>query len=82
MAKRGKRGQWNEAGEELLDVDAFLFGAGLSASDYTLSADGVIGFKDRNGREFDLIIDHPRLEAAALVKLKALGVSETFGRGG
>ncbi|QNO26272.1 hypothetical protein EEB18_016050 [Sphingopyxis sp. OPL5] len=78
MAKDGKRARWREAGEPLPDVDEYLFGNGLSVSDYSLSAEGVVSFKDKAGREFDLLIDHPRLEAAIKERLETLGAKEAF----
>ncbi|WP_164488847.1 hypothetical protein [Sphingobium sp. LF-16] len=74
MAKSGKRERHQDACEQLPDVDVFLFSKGISASDYFITDSGSIGFRDKNGREFDLIIDHPRLAIAALNTLKALGV--------
>lgn len=78
MAKDGKRARWREASEPLPDVDEYLFGNGLSVSNYSLSPDGVVSFKDKAGREFDLLIDHPRLEAAIKERLEALGAQEAF----
>ncbi len=77
MPKLGKRERQREASEPMPDVDTFLFGNGLTVSDYFISRDGLIGFTDANGREFDLLIDHSRLADAALHRLKALGVGCT-----
>jgi hypothetical protein len=78
MAKDGKRARWREASESLPDVDEYLFGNGMSVADYSLSSEGVVSFKDKAGREFDLLIDHPRLEAAIKDRLEALGAQEAF----
>jgi hypothetical protein len=81
MSKSGKRERLRQASAEIPDVDTFLFGNGLSASDYFISDDGLIGFKDQSGREFDLIIDHPRIADAAVQRLKALGVRQAISNG-
>lgn len=75
MPKLGKRERQRETSEPMPDVDAFLFGNGLTVSDYFISGGGLIGFNDANGREFDLLIDHSRLADAAFNRLKALGVA-------
>ncbi len=76
MAKSGKRERFREESEPLPDVDAYLFGDGLSFSDYCLS-NGVISFK-AHGQVYDLIIDHPGLADAAESRLRALGVGDDF----
>jgi hypothetical protein len=77
MPKLGKRERQREASEPMPDVDTFLFGNGLTVSDYFISKEGLIGFTDANGREFDLLIDHSRLAEAAHQRLKTLGVACT-----
>ncbi|NML06451.1 hypothetical protein [Sphingomonas sp. G-3-2-10] len=78
MAKAGKRERCREEAEPLPNVDDYLFGSGLSPSDYRLSEEGVISFKDKTGRVFDMLIDHPRLYAALKERLRALEVREDF----
>jgi hypothetical protein len=58
-------------------VDEFLFGHGLRVEDYFIEhtpVSEVIGYKNSEGREFDLNMDDAELAAAAKRRLKELGV--------
>ena len=56
------------------EIDSYLFGQGLTVNDYFVEGE-VIGFT-RDGREFDLIIDHDELHDACIERLMALGVDQ------
>lgn len=55
------------------EIDAFLFGSGLTVDDYVMEGD-VISYRSTNGRDFDLLINHEGLAAAYRARLIELGV--------
>lgn len=59
--------------ESAQEIDAFLFGSGLTVDDYVME-DDVISYRSANGCEFDLLIDHEGLASACRARLIALGV--------
>jgi len=78
MGKVGRRERCHEATESLPDINEYLFGGGLSASDYCMPEEGVISFRLENGRVYDLLIDQPRLATAVRRRLQELGIGKHF----
>jgi hypothetical protein len=60
-----------------LRVEKFLFGQGLSVDDYFIEQtpiSEVICYRNKEGRDFDLLIDDVELAIKATERLKELGV--------
>jgi len=56
------------------EIDSYLFGQGLTINDYFVEGE-LIGFT-KNGRSFDLIIDHDEIHEACMDRLLSLGVEQ------
>jgi hypothetical protein len=60
-----------------ISVDDFLFGRGLRVEDYFIEQTPVsemLCYRNAEGRNFDLPINDERLAAAAIARLRELGV--------
>jgi len=60
-----------------ISVDDFLFGHGLRVEDYFIEQTPVsemLCYRNAEGRNFDLPINDQRLAAAAIARLRELGV--------
>ncbi|MEN2426506.1 hypothetical protein [Chromobacterium vaccinii] len=58
-------------------VEDFLFNRGLSLADYFIEQTPVsemLCYRNKEGREFDLPINDPKLASAVFVRLKQMGV--------
>ncbi|WP_426340092.1 hypothetical protein ACN9MZ_28210 [Pseudoduganella sp. S-14] len=62
---------------QLPDVDEYLFGSGRTLADYFVEQtpfSEILCYRNSEGREFDLQINHPDLANAVMARLKELGV--------